>query len=124
MKPNFILIFMLVTITIATTPTSAQEQFRRFDGSPKVEFVDKGPFKARNMRLLEDFTYTDSAGSQWTAKKGYETDGASIPQVFWSIAFSALALHLRTLRKDLRSALTEDGQMERKRPTEEQIIAV
>lgn len=85
MKPDFISAIMVLLATTIVTPAIAEEQFGRFDGSPKVEFVDKGPGKGRDMRLLEDFTYTDSGGSQWTAKKGYETDGASIPWVFWSI---------------------------------------
>jgi hypothetical protein len=84
MKPTSISAITLLAIAIATHAI-AQEPFGRFDGSPKVEFVDKGPGKGRDMRLLKDFTYTDSGGSQWTAQKGYQTDGASIPPVFWSI---------------------------------------
>jgi Protein of unknown function (DUF1353) len=64
--------------------TEAQENFGRFTTSPKLEFVDEGPGKGRDMRLLEDLTYIDPSGGDWTARKGFQTDGASIPQVFWS----------------------------------------
>ena len=64
--------------------TEAQENFGRFTTSPKLEFIDEGPGKGRDMRLLEDLTYIDPSGGAWTARKGFQTDGASIPQVFWS----------------------------------------
>jgi hypothetical protein len=63
---------------------AAQENFGSFESSPKLEFVDNGPGKGRDMKLLEDLTYVDPSGGKWTARKGFETDGASIPQVFWS----------------------------------------
>ena len=42
----------------------------------------------RNMRLVEPFTFVDSMGFRWTAPVGYETNGASIPRILWSIAGS------------------------------------
>lgn len=39
----------------------------------------------RRMTLLRAFTFTDSAGTAWSAPTGAVVDGASIPQVFWSI---------------------------------------
>ncbi len=38
----------------------------------------------RRVRLNQDFTFVDSAGLSWTAKKNAVVDGASIPQVFWT----------------------------------------
>lgn len=39
----------------------------------------------RRMELLRAFTFTDPSGTTWTAPSGAVVDGASIPQVFWSI---------------------------------------
>jgi hypothetical protein len=39
----------------------------------------------RNFELQEPFEYIDSSNVTWRAEKGLVTDGASIPQVFWSI---------------------------------------
>ncbi|WP_426994083.1 DUF1353 domain-containing protein [Methylomonas sp. CM2] len=58
--------------------------FGHFENSIKVEWV-RGDESERRMKLLEDFVYVDPSGKQWIAPKGYETDGASIPKVFWSI---------------------------------------
>lgn len=55
-----------------------------FEGTVQAEWVRSGG-QDRNMKLLKDFTYVDPKGKKWTAKKGFETDGASIPKVFWSI---------------------------------------
>ena len=38
----------------------------------------------RLMRLMEDFTFIDSKGINWTAKAGSIIDGASIPRILWS----------------------------------------
>ena len=37
------------------------------------------------MRLLEDVSYVDPDDRRWTARKGYSTDGASIPRAFWTV---------------------------------------
>lgn len=42
------------------------------------------PGADRKMKLLEDFTFIDPNGTQWTAPAGHEIDGASIPQFLWS----------------------------------------
>lgn len=52
-----------------------------FPTHPKVELLDDG----RELRLLEDFAYLDPAGKVWAAKKNSIVDGASIPQLFWSV---------------------------------------
>lgn len=76
----------LIAIGLAGSgKAEAQDNFGQFTTSPKLEFVDSGPGKGRDMRLLEDLTYIDPSGGTWTAQKGFLTDGASIPQVFWSI---------------------------------------
>lgn len=52
-----------------------------FSGEPILQPTGDG----RNMRLIEDFSYTDANGAMWTAPKGTLTDGASIPTALWSI---------------------------------------
>jgi hypothetical protein len=39
----------------------------------------------RYFELMAPFGYVDPAGARWQAEKGLVTDGASIPQVLWSI---------------------------------------
>lgn len=51
-----------------------------FVARPEVRFLEPG----RKMSLLNDVTYVDPGGTKWTAPKGYATDGATIPPVFWS----------------------------------------
>lgn len=55
-----------------------------FVGVVQVEWV-RGAEREHNMRLLADFAFIDPAGKTWTAKAGYETDGASIPRAFWTL---------------------------------------
>jgi Protein of unknown function (DUF1353) len=53
----------------------------KYVGVVKVQWDDDG----RDMTLLEDYSYVDPAGLTWLAPKGLKTDGASIPQVAWTI---------------------------------------
>lgn len=49
----------------------------RPDRYPRVQLLDDG----RSARLLDDFSYVDSSGKWWTARKGLVSDGASIPRI-------------------------------------------
>ena len=40
---------------------------------------------SRKMKLLNDYRFEDPNKEIWLAKKGSTVDGASIPQIFWSI---------------------------------------
>lgn len=53
----------------------------KFIGDVIVKWLSDG----REMKLLDDFTYIDPNGKYWTAPKNSIIDGASIPQVFWTI---------------------------------------
>ncbi len=53
----------------------------RFVGRVRAELLDDG----RGLRLLEDFGYVDPQEKLWSTPAGTEVDGASIPQVFWSL---------------------------------------
>lgn len=62
----------------------AKAKIMYFIGSVKLELLVQ-PGEDRKAKLLEDFTYVDSEGDKWTAKKGAIVDGASIPRAFWSL---------------------------------------
>lgn len=53
----------------------------KFSGLPKTEWLEDG----RRVRLLEDFSFTDSKGHLWHVPKGTVCDGSSIPRFLWSI---------------------------------------
>lgn len=38
---------------------------------------------SREMQLVQDFAFVDSAGVYWQASKGDVVNGASIPRLFW-----------------------------------------
>jgi hypothetical protein len=59
----------------------ATPEFGHFVGRPRAEWQDDG----RNMVLLESFTYIDPANKKWTSASASTVNGASIPQVLWSI---------------------------------------
>ena len=52
----------------------------QFSGPIHAEFLP-----GREMKLLEDSTFTEASGRTWTAPKGSIIDGASIPKPFWSV---------------------------------------
>jgi hypothetical protein len=53
-----------------------------FPQEPKVTLLKDG----RDLRLDESFAYIDPNKRVWTAPKDSVVNGASIPQVFWSVA--------------------------------------
>jgi len=55
-----------------------------FSGNPKTEWLIDANGEDRDMRLLEDFTFTDPAGRAWVAPAGSVVNGASIPRPLWS----------------------------------------
>jgi hypothetical protein len=55
-----------------------------FVGTVKTEWIKPNP----KMKLLDDFAYIDAKGMKWPAPKGSIIDGASIPQVLWSVVGS------------------------------------
>jgi hypothetical protein len=57
------------------------EDFGHYIGSVQAEWLDNG----RDMRLLEPFGYVDPSGREWQAEAGAIVDGASIPQIAWSL---------------------------------------
>lgn len=60
-----------------------------FSDTPKIEFIDTPDAPNRNVRVLDDFTFTQAdSGLVWDAPAGSMVDGASIPQVLWSLVGS------------------------------------
>lgn len=55
-----------------------------FSGNPKTEWLSTPLAADRDMKLLDDFSFTDPNGRVWLAPQGTLTDGASIPQALWS----------------------------------------
>ena len=54
-----------------------------FSGAPKTEWLNQPADDARDMKLLEEFVYSDSNGKRWDAPLGSVINGASIPQWLW-----------------------------------------
>jgi hypothetical protein len=80
-------------------------QWGLFLSAPRVELLDDG----RQLRLLEDFVYIDPQKKVWLAPKGSIVDGASIPQVFWSLIGGPLEGPYRN------ASIPHDVECERKR---------
>jgi hypothetical protein len=73
---------LIIAVAISTTTIShAQPNFGRFPDPVKLEFEPDGS----HARLLERIRYIDPEGTAWTVPAGFRTDGASIPQLAWSV---------------------------------------
>jgi len=60
-----------------------------FSGTPKIEFIDTPRVPNRNVRVIDDFTFTEAANrTVWAAPRGSIIDGASIPRVLWTLVGS------------------------------------
>lgn len=80
MRASAFTLFLLISLQ-----TLAEDmEYGRFEGPVRVEWM-RGDQSDREMKLLEDLIYVDPKGKRWIAKKGYVTDGATIPKVFWSL---------------------------------------
>ena len=71
----------LLGVLVLLTTEAVGQEFGKFVGNPQTEWDPDG----RRMFLLDDFVYVDPAAQKWIASKGSRIDGASIPQVFWSL---------------------------------------
>ncbi|RYU87834.1 DUF1353 domain-containing protein [Mucilaginibacter terrigena] len=59
----------------------AQKTKGRFVGDVVAQWLDNG----RSMKLNKEFGYIDPNGKKWDVPKNTIVDGASIPQIFWTI---------------------------------------
>jgi len=69
--------FTFVSLSLASVLPASQ--WGSFSGNPQVELLPE-----RQIRLLEEFTFRDPAGTIWLCEQGWIVDGASIPKPFWS----------------------------------------
>jgi hypothetical protein len=70
-------------------PITADPTAGVFSSTPKIEFIDTPGAPNRNVRVIDDFTFTEAAnGTVWDAPSGSLVDGASIPRVLWSLVGS------------------------------------
>jgi hypothetical protein len=70
-------------------PITADPTAGVFSDTPKIEFIDTPNAPNRNVRVIDDFTFTEAAtGTVWEAPRGSFVDGASIPRVLWSLVGS------------------------------------
>ncbi len=70
-----------------------------FSAEPVVQWPTDLPGR---VKLLNELTFTDPAGREWHAPVGLVSDGASIPEVLWSIMGNPFAGRYR------RAALFHD----------------
>ncbi len=59
-----------------------------FSGNPTTEWTVDANGADIDMKLLQDFSYTDPAGRLWLAPKDSTVNGASIPRPLWSMVGS------------------------------------
>jgi hypothetical protein len=64
---------------VVSLPAAAQSKGGQFKGEIVASLLPDG----RNMKLVQPFGYVDPKGQAWDVPAGAETDGASIPSVFW-----------------------------------------
>lgn len=76
------LFIAIIVATLGLYDAAAQE-YGRFFGNPKGEFV-QGAGRPQ-FRLHEDFVFQDPNGLEWVAPKDEVVDGASIPWYAWSL---------------------------------------
>ena len=82
--------FILLAAFCVQTNAEGGQYFGEFSGEPKLE-VKTNPNGRPTFLLLEDFFFTDPNGLVWETPKGWEVDGASIPQFAWSIVGGPLS---------------------------------
>jgi hypothetical protein len=71
--------FIVILAIVMSITSASAEQYGRFSGDPEARLVGD-----RNLILLQDFWYEDPLQRTWLVPSGYETNGASIPQFFWT----------------------------------------
>lgn len=74
--------WLLAGVIVLSSHFTATSQTTR--GEFKGEIVATLLPDGRNMKLVAPFAYVDSAGVTWDVPAGEQTDGASIPRVFWT----------------------------------------
>ena len=71
----------LAALVCTSLVAATESKFGHFVG----EFVAKFGEDGRNVILEKPFAYVDTVGNKWDVPVGTETDGASVPSVFWAL---------------------------------------
>ena len=79
MRSLCVLLVAAVVLPIALPSAAAQDKGAKFQGEIVARLLDDGI----NIELVKPFGYIDSKGRVWDVPAGTQTDGASIPRVFW-----------------------------------------
>lgn len=89
-------------------PIAVSNKYGSYSGRVQAEWITKG-----QMRLLNDFSYTDPEGIKWLASKGSVVNGASIPSSLWGFIGSPFSGEYRDA-----SVIHDVACVERKRSWE------
>lgn len=83
MKNSLTLCLIVLSASLLAKPALSAEDWGNYTGSVETRWLDE----QRKMQLLSDYEYTGPRplALKWKAPKDSVVDGASIPQVFWSI---------------------------------------
>ena len=76
-----VLILGAVALAAAHGTAARSEGYGRYVGDVVARWESDG----RMMTLVEPFQYLDRRDRKWSVPRGIAVDGASIPQVFWSV---------------------------------------
>lgn len=72
---------VLASLLAVASPAALAAEWGEYIGKVVAEWMPGG----REMKLTEDFSYRDPKGKVWLARGGSIVDGASIPQIAWSL---------------------------------------
>jgi len=78
------IIGMISSIPVST-PLAAKANTQEHEGQFVGNVVARWQANGRDMTLTEPFEYIDPKGLSWKVPVGTTVDGASIPQIFWSL---------------------------------------
>lgn len=87
MKRVAIWLCVASAVQLACSSMLHAQEYGFFRGNVQTEWLDPSG-DHRRMKLLSDFAYVDPRGFEWHAPAGWIIDGASIPQVFWTLVGS------------------------------------
>src|SRR5450830_1020841 len=75
--------FIVLCFFLISSASAETKNYGSFVGSVITRWLDDTDH--RKMELMAPFSYIDPQKLNWDAPKGWIVDGASIPQVAWSI---------------------------------------
>lgn len=81
---NFLRLAIATTLLVLSSGSHANDcpvRVGEYSGTVKAEWLTK----TREMRLLEDFAFKGPDCKVWSVPKNAVVDGASIPQIFWTV---------------------------------------